>query len=71
VRNYYDGDSEIDILMKLIDNLREEMNGLREEQTTMTTHVERVVNFVRRIELLTVEAEGEENGSPEESTTEK
>ncbi|TNV81547.1 hypothetical protein FGO68_gene1047 [Halteria grandinella] len=55
VRNYYDGDSEIDILMRLIDNLREDVSLVKEEQQGMTESIEKVISFVKRIELLTVE----------------
>lgn len=55
VRNYYEGDSEIDILMRLIDTLRDDISNLRTDQTQMTDNIEKVVNFVKRIELMTVD----------------
>ncbi len=53
--------------MRLIDNLREDVNGVKEEQQGMTESIEKVINFVKRIELLTVEPNGDDLNTTKKS----
>ena len=50
VRNYYEGDSEIDILMRLIDNLRDDVNNIKTEQANVKENLSKIVTFINRIE---------------------
>jgi hypothetical protein len=49
VRNYYEGDSEIDILMRLIDHLRDDVQLIQEDQTIIKENLVEVCGFIDRI----------------------
>ena len=51
VRSYYDGETELDLLMKVVDTLREELVSVKENQRTLNENVAKVIGFVKRIEL--------------------
>ena len=53
MRNYYEGDSEIDILMRLIDNLREDVEDIKKEQHVVRDNLARVVAYIEKIEINT------------------
>lgn len=42
VRNFYEGDSEIDILMRFIDHLRDDVAEITEQQDDLTERLEKV-----------------------------
>ena len=54
MRNYYEGYSETDILMRLIDNLRDDVISVKRDQDGMNGMIDRMITFVKRIELHTV-----------------
>ncbi len=51
VRRYYDGETETDILMKLIDSLRSEIEATKENQSKLNVAIAKVIGFIKRIEL--------------------
>ncbi len=55
VKNYFDGDTDHDIVIRLIDNLRDEINKLKEDQAQTVGQIDKVIQFVKRIELMTVD----------------
>lgn len=50
VRNFYEGDTEIDILMRQIDNLRDEMEEIKSDQVLVRESLEQVCKFIHRID---------------------
>ena len=50
VRNFYEGDSENDILMRLIDNLREDVDNIRNKQKQVVQDLTHVVSFIEKID---------------------
>ena len=51
VRSYYDGETELDLLMRVVDTLREELVNVKENQKTLNENIAKVIGFVKRIEL--------------------
>jgi|LauGreDrversion4_2_1035121.scaffolds.fasta_scaffold921688_2 hypothetical protein len=51
VRSYYDGETELDLLMRVVDTLREELVSVKENQKTLNENIAKVIGFVKRIEL--------------------
>jgi len=62
VRNYYDGDTDNDLLMRVID-LRDDVVILKIEQESMTEYLSKVITFVKMIELLIVEPDNKNEGN--------
>jgi archaellum component FlaC len=50
VRNYYEGDSEIDIIMRLVDLLREDIEEMKADLDVVRDSLTTVVNFIERID---------------------
>lgn len=50
VRNFYEGDTENEILMKLIDNLRDQVEEIRTEQSQVMEDLAQVVSFIEKID---------------------
>jgi hypothetical protein len=50
VRNYYEGDSEIDIIMRLVDLLREDIEQMKVDQEAVRDSLITVVSFIERID---------------------
>jgi len=51
VRSFYDGETELDILMRIIDSLREELVEVKSNQKYLNENIAKVIGFVKRIEL--------------------
>lgn len=51
VRSYYDGETELDLLMRVVDTLRDELVFVKENQKTLNENIAKVIGFVKRIEL--------------------
>jgi hypothetical protein len=70
VRIYSDNDGEMDMVMKLIDSLRDDIQLLKDNQIRITDNIEKLIGFVRRIELHTMPQEEEETGNQSSSSNE-
>ena len=46
---YYDGETESDILLKLIDTLREDIDSMKANQADLNQQIAKVIGFVKRI----------------------
>ena len=49
VKNFCEADSEIDILMRLIDNLRENIDSMQNDQGKVESKLDRVCAFIERV----------------------
>ncbi len=58
VRSYYEKETETDILMKLIDTLRSDVEDVRTNQETISINIAKVINFMKNIDLQPVEDDG-------------
>ena len=47
IGNFYEGENEVDVLKKVIDNLREDVLTLRNDQTDMNGHILKITNYVQ------------------------
>ena len=55
VRSYYEKETETDILMKLIDTLRSDVECVRTSQETISVNIAKVINFMKNIDLQAVD----------------
>lgn len=53
VRNFYEGDTETDILMRLVDNLREDVDLVKKEQEFVNDNLAKVVSFIEKLDAKT------------------
>jgi hypothetical protein len=53
VRNFYEGDTETDILMRLVDNLREDVDLVKKEQQFVNDNLAKVVSFIEKLDAKT------------------
>lgn len=67
VRSYYDGETELDLLMRVVDTLREELVSVKDNQKTLNENIAKVIGFVKRIELH-IGSATEENSLMDEGT---
>ncbi len=51
MRSYYDGETELDILLRVVDTLREELVEVKSNQKLLNENIAKVIGFVKRIEL--------------------
>lgn len=51
VRSYYEKETETDILMKLIDTLRSDVEAVKTNQETISLNITKVINFMKNIDL--------------------
>lgn len=58
VRSYYEKETETDILMKLIDTLRSDVEAVKTNQETISLNITKVINFMKNIDL---QAEDKDN----------
>ena len=57
VRSYYEKETETDILMKLIDTLRADVENVKNNQKTIGENIQKVINFMKNIDLQAVDDE--------------
>lgn len=50
MRNFYEGDSEIDILMRFIDHLKDDVEEIKFNQEELTDKLERVCAFIDKVD---------------------
>ena len=50
VHNFCEGDSEIDILMRIIDNLREKIDTVQQEQTDVRATLDKICIFIEKVD---------------------
>ncbi len=62
---YYDGETETDILMKLIDTLRYDIDAMKKNQASLNVQISKVIGFVKRIQLNKAEEEETDDKEPE------
>ena len=55
VRSYYEKETETDILMKLIDTLRSDVEDVRSNQETISINIAKVIDFMKNIDLQPVD----------------
>jgi hypothetical protein len=51
VHNFCEGDSEIDILMRLIDNLRDNVEKVQKKEDGVGKVLERVCAFIEKVDM--------------------
>lgn len=60
VSSFYDGDTDIDILMRVVENLREDVSEMKENQMQVYGNMAKVVNFIEKFDT---KLEKEEKGA--------
>jgi hypothetical protein len=50
VRSFYDGDTDSDILMRLVESLKEEVNGVQDDQDMVLENLIKVTKFIEKLD---------------------
>jgi hypothetical protein len=56
VRSYYEKETETDILMKLIDTLRQDVENVKSNQKLIGENIQKVITFMKNIDLHQVDS---------------
>ena len=57
VRSFYDGDTDSDILMRLVESLKEEVNGVQDDQDMVLENLIKVTKFIEKLDEKAKEAD--------------
>ena len=50
VRSFYDGITDSDILMRLVESLKEEVNGVQDDQDMVLENLIKVTKFIEKLD---------------------
>lgn len=48
VRNFYEAETDIDIMMKMIDNLKEEVENMKSDSTSVDNDINKITDYFER-----------------------
>lgn len=50
VRSFYDGDTDTDILMRLVENLKDEVTTVQDDQDLLLENLTKVAKFIEKLD---------------------